>query len=625
MDDDIVNLKADTTLKDYLKSMRETWDVLKWCHAQFVNQTARKYIRRMLLWSTCSRVTSLTYPWFMGLGIAGLINHDANHAYIAIIGIWLSYMFGALFEWRAGHHIELTLGENIQTMERRINELFFEKDLGLHLEEGSKLTLENMEKGWNRFDSVQKSLLFGAVDAGLSFLISFVMLCVLSPVCGAIVFLILVANILLSLHLNRFVMVAIGPVESQFRALHRRRGERWLGVERVVTSGRHLAEVEEMDQGFRQALKDDRHIWLTYIRRITPRSLFSGFAVAATGAWAGWRVWSGEMNAADLIPILTWTGMATQQIRFLARAEREINFCTPSLNSLREALTLPVRVTEPENAYRLPDGPVRVEICGVAHRYEHARSKEDGGELRVLQGLDFTIEPGEKVALIGPSGAGKSTVTRLLQRYMDPEHGTIRVNGRDLRELHLDSWRHLVGYIPQRPQVFDGTLKDNLLYGLTREQHSVITDTEIWRVMRLLRVDFGARLTLGLLTPVGRNGVKLSGGEAQRVMIAAAALKRPRFMIIDEATSSLDAENQAAVQAGLESLLTSVAASAIIIAHRFSTILACDKFVVMKSVETLNNGNSQIECIAHSVDELFATSPTFRRLAELEGVSLGIA
>lgn len=622
VDDDILLLKEDATLKDYLTSMRETWDVLMWCSEQFVNQTARKYIKVVLLWSVCSRITSLTYPWFMGLGINGIMTHKADDAWIALIGIWLSYMFGSVFEWRAGHHTELTLGENLQTMERRVNEMFFQKDLGLHLEEGSRLTQENLEKGWNRFNEVQKSLLFGAVDSGLSFFISFVMLCVLSPMCGFIVFLILVANILLSLHLNRFVTVAMGPVESQFRALHRRRAERWLGVERVVTSGRHLAEVEEMDQDFHRTLLDDRKIWLTYIRKIMPRSLFSGFAVAATGCWAGLQVWSGKMNAADLIPILTWAGMATQQIRFLARTEREVNWCAPSLKSLREALTLPVRVVEPANAIELPEGPVRVEVCGVAHRYEHARSKAGGGQMRVLQGLTFAIEPGEKVALIGPSGAGKSTVTRLLQRYMDPEHGVIRVNGHDLRGLHLDSWRRLVGYIPQRPQVFDGTLKDNLLYGLGSQQRAAITDEKIWKIMRLLRVDFGARLTHGLQTRVGRNGVKLSGGEAQRVMIAAAALKRPRFMIIDEATSSLDAENQAAVQAGLESLLKSVDASALIIAHRLSTVMGCDKFVVLKPVETLDNGNSQIECIAHSVPELFATSPTFRRLAELEGVRL---
>ena len=273
----------------------------------------------------------------------------------------------------------------------------------------------------------------------------------------------------------------------------------------------------------------------------------------------------------------------------------------------------------------LKDEPITITITDVGHRYEHGRSKVDGGQMRVLQGLSFTIEPREKVALIGPSGAGKSTVTRLLQRYMDPEQGSISLNGHDLRGVNLQSWRRLVGNIPQGPKLFDGTLKDNLIYALSPEQRSALTDEKIWEVMRLLRVDFGARLTDGLQTRVGRNGVKLSGGEAQRVMIASVALKRPRFMIIDEATSSLDAENQAAVQAGLESLLASMDASALIIAHRLSTVMGCNKFVVLKPVDTLQNGNSQIECIAHSKEELFATSPTFRRLADLEGVRLAVA
>ncbi len=116
--------------------------------------------------------------------------------------------------------------------------------------------------------------------------------------------------------------------------------------------------------------------------------------------------------------------------------------------------------------------------------------------------------------------------------------------------------------------------------------------------------------------------MKLSGGEAQRVMIGAAAIKRPRFMIIDEATSSLDAENQAAVQAGIDQLLVAQEASAIIIAHRLSTVLGCDTFVVLKPVDSLAPGESQIETIAHSVPELFARSEIFRTLAKLEGVTL---
>ncbi len=607
-------------LTDYVGSMRATVQVLSWCWKEFVNARARGFIVHLIFWSFLGHIVSLSYPFLMGVGIDGLIRHHAATALAASAFTALAYGAGSMFEWRAGRLIELTLGENLMTLERRVNELFFSKELGLHLEEGGKLTQENMEKGVNRFNSVQHSLLFMGVDSSLSLLLSWSMLTVLSPMASLIVSVAVAGNLLVSLHLNRFITIAMDPVERRFRALARRRGERWLGVERVVTSGRALAEVREMDQEFDSMLREDRKIWLTYIRGTIPRTILSGLSVTGAGLYAGYQVWAGHMTMASLIPILTWAGIASQQMRFLARCEREINWCSPSLKSLQAALTLPTRVSEPAHAVELADAPVIVEFDNVCHSYDHARRHALGHQVDVLAGLSFKIEPGEKVALVGPSGAGKSTVTRLIQRYMDPVSGSIRVNGQDLRALSLCSWRELVGYIPQQPKIFDGTVRDNLLYGFTPEARARITDEEIWRVMRLLRVDFGSRLTHGLETLVGRQGMKLSGGEAQRVMIAACALKRPRFMIIDEATSSLDAENQAAVQEGLEELLATVNASALIIAHRLSTVMRCDKFVVLRQVDDLKQGESQVECIADSVGELFARSPTFRRLAALEGV-----
>ncbi len=611
-----------TSLLGYLKSMRETRDILSWCNREFVNDTARTFFKHLLFWSMLSRAVSLAYPYLMGMGIDGLYQHNLTFAIIAVVGIALTYVLGSVFEWRAGHFIELTLGENLRTMDHRINKIFFAKNLGLHLEEGGKLTQENMEKGWNRFDMVQKSILFSGVDSGLTLVLSLLMLFLISPVCCLIIAATLVGNFLISLSLNRLVTVYMEPVESMFRALTRKRGERWQGVERVVTSGRDGEEIEVMNQEFTKALEADRKIWLAYIRGTMPRSLLAGFSVTLAGLYAGWRVWEGHMAVVDVVPILTWAGMASQQMRFLARVEREVNWCTPSLKSLRHSLSLPNQLAQIDQPIVLNDGPVEVEFDGLGHSYDHKRHAKNGSAVQVLSGLTFTVRPGEKIALIGPSGAGKSTVTRLVQRYMDPEQGVIRVNGRDLREISLSSWRRLVGYIPQTARVFDGTLRDNLLYSLSSADRAQISDEQIWEIMRLLRIDFGARLTHGLDTRVGRNGVKLSGGEAQRVMIGAAAIKRPRFMIIDEATSSLDAENQAAVQSGIDQLLAQEEASAIIIAHRLSTVLRCDTFVVLKPVDSLAPGESQIETIAHSVPELFARSEIFRTLAKLEGVSL---
>ena len=209
---------------------------------------------------------------------------------------------------------------------------------------------------------------------------------------------------------------------------------------------------------------------------------------------------------------------------------------------------------------------------------------------------------------------------RLLLRYMDPDYGIICVNGINLRDVKLKSWMNHVGYIAQQPQIYDGTIRYNLTYALSPDEREKITDEELWEWMQLLKIDFGERLTDGLETLVGRSGIKLSGGEAQRLMIGAAAIRKPRFMIIDEATSNLDSSTEKAVQAGLAEVLKGNV-GALIVAHRLSTVRKlCNKFIVLKSSDEVKNGDSQIEAIANSFEELYKISPTFRRLADDQDV-----
>lgn len=149
----------------------------------------------------------------------------------------------------------------------------------------------------------------------------------------------------------------------------------------------------------------------------------------------------------------------------------------------------------------------------------------DKSYIHTLRNVSFTIEPGEKVALIGPSGAGKTTVMRLLLRFMDPLSGKILVNGYDLKNIDLSDWVKIIGYIPQQAQILDGTIAYNLTYGLSDD--TLIAELDIWAVMKRLKIDFGLRLNKGLKTLVGRDGIRLSGGQQQRLMIGAAAIKIP--------------------------------------------------------------------------------------------------
>jgi len=239
----------------------------------------------------------------------------------------------------------------------------------------------------------------------------------------------------------------------------------------------------------------------------------------------------------------------------------------------------------------------------------------------ILRDVSFSISPGERVALIGDSGAGKSTLGKLLKCARDPDAGVILLDDLPLTSYHRQSVLRCVGSIEQRPELFRGTVRENILFATHPEDLAQITDADIWQLLDTispqLREVFGKD---GLDCKVGKQGLTLSGGQAQRLCIARALIKRPHFLIVDEATSSLDPVSQRQVQEGIEVALGSKM-SALVIAHRLSTLRRCTKFVVLRTLASCRYGESQIEAVSHSMEALYEISPTFRRFAQEERIS----
>ncbi|MFA5987710.1 MAG: ATP-binding cassette domain-containing protein, partial [Candidatus Paceibacterota bacterium] len=214
--------------------------------------------------------------------------------------------------------------------------------------------------------------------------------------------------------------------------------------------------------------------------------------------------------------------------------EHQFNWAAPSIIAMKQALSLPIGIEVSDDPIPVQkDEPLVLEFRHVDYVYPRdQRCKNSGKEMEVLRDINFTVNPGDKVALLGPSGAGKTTIMRLGLRFMDPikmsdpmspDSGDIYLNGRRLAEYDLTSWlRDTCGYIPQVPQILDGTIAYNLLYSFSREIAENFPEEEIWRYMRLLKIDFGERLTDGIYTVVGTRGIRLSGGQCQRVAIGAA-------------------------------------------------------------------------------------------------------
>jgi len=231
---------------------------------------------------------------------------------------------------------------------------------------------------------------------------------------------------------------------------------------------------------------------------------------------------------------------------------------------------------DPPGAIALPSVRGDIAFANVVFSYDGSRD--------ILSGVSFHVRPGEVAAFVGPSGAGKTTITQLVPRFYDPQSGQVLVDGRDVKTVTLDSLRRDIGIVTQETYLFHDTVANNLRYGKPDA-----TDAELEAAARAANIaDFIASLPAGYDTLVGERGHKLSGGERQRLAIARVLLKDPRILILDEATSSLDYENEAAIQKALDVVMSE--RTSLVIAHRLSTILKADVIFAVEEGRIVESG-----------------------------------
>ena len=233
-------------------------------------------------------------------------------------------------------------------------------------------------------------------------------------------------------------------------------------------------------------------------------------------------------------------------------------------------------IEEKADAKELKDARGEIEFRHVGFSYD--------GERQILQDISFTLHSGDCIAIVGPSGSGKSTIVNLIPRLWDPTSGSVTFDGTDVRDYTLHSLRDEIGVVTQETYLFNGTIRENLRYAKPDA-----TEEDMIRACRQANIyDFIEKQPEGLDTVVGNRGLKLSGGEKQRISIARALLKDPALLIFDEATSALDSISEAAIQAAINPLIE--ARTSILIAHRLSTILAADESLVVRDGRIAERG-----------------------------------
>ena len=286
--------------------------------------------------------------------------------------------------------------------------------------------------------------------------------------------------------------------------------------------------------------------------------------------FGGLRVIGGSLSVGELIAFNTYLGFLLFPILTIGFLSAAFSRAGASAARVFEILDAPVEVEDKPDAISLPPIRCRVEFDDVRFRYP-------GGEREVLKGVSFSVEPGQTVAILGTTGSGKSTLVNLLPRFYDVTGGAVRLDGHDVRDVTLSSLRAQIGIVLQETLLFGGTVRNNIAYG--RPEASL---EEVEAAARAARADeFVRGLPDGYETVVGERGIGLSGGQRQRIAIARALLVDPRLLILDDSTSAVDAETEAAIQESLDTLMREEHRTVFVIAQRVSTVRDADLILVL--------------------------------------------
>lgn len=500
-------------------------------------------------------------------------------------------------------------------VDRRVSRKTLKKMLGFsigqHDNQNSGIKKSVIDKGEHSLTALAFTVIYEIIPSVLQVVVSIVALAYLAPILGLIVFIGVCIFLAASIYTSNILKDDSKKIDDMRHDNSKKHGEILRNVSLVKINAKEQEMIKEYDSDLKKTNELGKKVWMKFSIFALVRSALSyvtRFSVMFVGIYL---VYKEVYTPGSLVIFWSWSNGAFNDLGYLARLHRRTIEMYTAVKKYFVLLEVEPDIKEIESPVTPEKIHGKIEFKDVTFGYpireyvkEEGEEDEVGVENQekkyVLDGVNIVIEAGQKVAIVGPSGAGKSTLVQLILRAYDPSKGHILVDGQELRNLSLHKFRSALGIVPQDISLFDNTLKYNIMFGASEK----INDSHLSEAVKMASLDrFVSRLEKGFSTVVGERGVKLSGGERQRVGIARALVKDPSILIFDEATSSLDTENEALIRESIEK--ASKGRTTIIIAHRLSTIKDADKIVVMEKGKVVGEG---------SHEELLKTCETYQRL-----------
>lgn len=543
-------------------------------------------------WRVVLALTCLLLAKLVSVGMPFLLKYQVDYlatAEAAEQPSWLWLPLGLLLAYGSARFLSVFVGEVRDVLFGRVTERAMRRmalkvfqhlhqlSLAFHLDRQTGALQRDIERGTNGISFLMRFFIFNIGPTLIELVLVIGLLLINYPPVFAVITLVAVITYVgFSVKVTEWRTEYVRQANKMDSTTHARALDSLLNYENVKYFTAEQREADAYDDALMQWEQARRKNRLTLFSLNSGQALIISVAMTLMLVFAAYYVMTGTMTVGDFTLVNAFMFQLFLPLNFLGFVYREIKASMANIERLFELLDEQPAVRD-DASVELKVGAGEVVFNDVDFGYPNGRP--------VLQGFNLTVAAGQTVALVGASGAGKSTVTRLLWRFYEPQSGSICIDGQSLTEVSQASLRQALGIVPQDTVLFNDSIKNNLLYA-----RPDASDVELDRVASMAKLDgLLAHAEQGWNTLVGERGLKLSGGEKQRLAIARMLLKQPAIMIFDEATSSLDSRTENSIMQAIKSVAEG--RTAIIIAHRLSTITDADSIVVMEQGAVVEQGH----------------------------------
>lgn len=540
-------------------------------------------------------------PYLLGKSVDSITTGNIKLTFYFVSIAFLTAIFQYIFLGWFKDMIELKkLDSNV---EKYFSVFSLEKMLkfsvGQHTNEHSGVKQGIMNKGQTALQSFMYTMFYTILPNFLQIFVTLIILAIFDWRIAVSAFIFMFCFLFLSFKTNTKFFPRIDEMRKNRQSETKIQSELYRNTTLVISEAQESAAVSSFEDAWSKVGDFEKMTWTSYLKVFYPQKLLIIVGLYGSFTLGIYFIVIGQHSVGAVITLFTWLGSIFGNLTFLTYIQRQVLFQIVEIKKYFDLLDIAPDIDPNPNGIIIDDLQGKIEFKNVSFAYPYRRSvKEEEEEIEIdedqkedhtVSGINLVIPAGAKVGFVGMSGSGKTTIVNLMRRYYEATEGEILIDGVPLKELNLKWLRSHIGNVEQKIDLFDRSIKDNILFGLPEENKN-IDDEKLNKIIEDASLsEFIEKLKdHGLDTMIGEGGIKVSGGERQRIGIARALIKNPKILIFDEATSALDSHNEKliheAINRGAEGRTT------IIIAHRLSTIADADKIFVVADGKIVGEG-----------------------------------